>query len=331
LAEVLEECERVNAGAPITFFEATTAAAFLAFARHPADIALVESGLGSQYDATNVIARPLATIFTPISLDHQNFLGPTVAAIAASKAGILKRGVPAVVAPQPPEALAMIAAHAATLAVPLFRHGQEWQMVPRAEGGFDYRGRRWTLALPPPALLGRHQLDNAATAIACLDRLDGIAVTPDHLRHGLTTAEWPARLQRLTAGPLAVRLPAATELWLDGGHNEGGARALAEVARGWRGRKLRLVFGMIETHDPESFLRPLAPLIEGLEAVTIPGTPASRGAAELAATAETLGIRARAQPDLPTAVAAAGAAAPGSRVLICGSLYLAGQVLALPG
>ena len=327
LAALLEEVESVNAGAPITFFEITTALAFLAFARHPADAALIETGLGGRFDATNVIARPAVTAITPIALDHQHFLGDTVAKIAFEKAGILKPAVPAVIAPQTAAAQDVIEARAGEIGAPLFRHGAEWSCDPDAAAvppGLRYRGRR-LLTLPAPGLPGRHQYDNAGTALACLDCLPGFRLGEVALARGMATVEWPARLQHLKRGPLVAALPPGCELWLDGAHNPAGGAALGAVAAEWRDRPLRLVFGMLATHDPDGFLTPLAPYIAGMQAVTIPGEPHARPAEELAAAARTLGIAAT--PAAGIAAAVAASAAPGARVLICGSLYLAGRVL----
>jgi dihydrofolate synthase / folylpolyglutamate synthase len=327
LVALLEEVERVNAGAPITFFEITTALAFLAFARHPADATLIETGLGGRFDATNVVARPAVTAITPVSLDHQHFLGDTVAKIAFEKAGILKPGAPAVIAPQTAEAQSVIEARARAVGAPLFRYGVEWDCGPDG-AGLLYRGRR-TLGLPPPGLPGRHQFDNAGTALACLDCLPDIAVGEDALARGMTQVAWPARLQHLRQGPLVEALPADCELWLDGAHNQAGGAALGAVAAGWRDRSLRLVFGMIATHDPAGFLPPLAPYVASMQTVAIPGEPNARPADALAAAARACGITAAPASGIAAAVAAA--AAPGARVLICGSLYLAGRVLAENG
>src|SRR5579884_169620 len=196
LVALLEECERANGETPITFFEITTAAALLAFARTPADVVLLEVGLGGRLDATNVVRRPAATAITPISLDHQAFLGDTIAAIAGEKAGILKRGAPAIVAPQPPEAACVIAERAAAVGAPLYRWEREWRAWP-ANGGMRYEGRHWRLDLPPPSLFGPHQIVNAGTAIACLEHLTALPVSAAAIANGLRHIEWPARLQRL--------------------------------------------------------------------------------------------------------------------------------------
>lgn len=326
LAALLEECERVNAGAPITYFEITTAAAFLAFARSPADILLLETGLGGRFDATNVITRPALAAITPVSLDHQHFLGNTVAAIAGEKAGIIKPGRPVVIAPQLPEAQSVLEARARALGAPLFRCGSEWRVTPNVTG-LRYEGRRWpVLDLPPPGLLGPHQYDNAGTALACLDRLDGFDLSPAALARGLREVEWPARLQHLAQGRLADRLPSGWELWLDGGHNQAGGEALAAMAKQWQDRPLHLVFGMLKSHDAQAFLRPLAPYLATLGTVAIPGEPNALTAEAAAAAARDVGIAATPRAGIAAAVAAA-AEGPAGRVLICGSLYLAGRVL----
>jgi dihydrofolate synthase / folylpolyglutamate synthase len=327
LATLLEECERANAGASITYFEITTAAALLAFARHPADILLLETGLGGRFDATNVIVHPAVTAITPISLDHQHFLGDTVAAIAGEKAGILKPGRPAVLAPQPAEARAVLEARAASLAAPLFAAEEDWR-VSATPAGLHYEGRRWQkLDLPRPGLLGPHQYVNAGTALACLDRLEGFALGEAALAQGLTRVAWPARLQRLAQGKLAAALPSGAELWLDGGHNAGGGAALAAMAREWRDRPLHLVFGMLNSHDAEAFLAPLAPFAASLAAIAIPGEPNALSAEAAAQAARAVGIAAMPCAGLADAIARS-ATFGAVRILICGSLYLAGRVLA---
>ncbi|HYM03591.1 MAG TPA: folylpolyglutamate synthase/dihydrofolate synthase family protein, partial [Stellaceae bacterium] len=227
LVALLEECERANAGRSITFFEITTAAALLAFSRTPADILLLETGLGGRFDATNVIAQPAVTVITPVSLDHQHFLGETVAAIAGEKAGILKPGRPAVLGRQSKEGRAALESRASALRAPLFRHDVEWHAKATATG-LRYSGERWqNLDLPAPGLPGPHQYDNAGAALACLDRLSDLKLSLEALAYGIAHVEWPARLQRLARGRLAERVSAGWELWLDGGHNQAGGEALA--------------------------------------------------------------------------------------------------------
>ncbi|HXV24543.1 MAG TPA: folylpolyglutamate synthase/dihydrofolate synthase family protein [Alphaproteobacteria bacterium] len=332
LVDLLEECERANGGDPITFFEITTAAAFLAFARHPADLLLLETGLGGRLDATNLVDQPLATAITPVSYDHMQFLGDTLAAIAGEKAGILKPGVPAAIGPQAAEALAAIEARAAAVGARLYRFGADWDVAP-AGAGLLYRGRSGERRLPAPALPGRHQFDNAGIALACLDLMgDAFALGDAEIAAGLLRAEWPARLQHLTRGPLAAMLPPGSELWLDGGHNPAAGEALAEMAKGWQDRPLHLIFGMLDTKEPRAFLRPLAPLLRSLVAVPVPGEHASLTTAEAADHARAVGIAAVEAADPTGAIAAIAQMADGPcRVLICGSLYLAGSVLAENG
>jgi len=331
LAALLEECERANGGAPITYFEVTTAAAFLAFARAPADILLLETGLGGRFDATNVIERPALAAITPISLDHQHFLGETVAAIAGEKAGIIKPGRPAVLAPQPEAARRVLKARAEALGAPLFAAGSDWQAGATPDG-MRYEGRRWPrLDLPKPGLIGPHQIENAGTALACLDVLEAVTLDPPALARGLETVAWPARLQRLSRGRLAALLPPGAELWLDGGHNAGGGAALAAVAQAWQEKPLRLVFGMLASHDARAFLAPLAPFAAFLAALAIPGEANAIPAEDGAAAARALGIAAEPAAGIAAALARLGAEAPPGRVLICGSLYLAGRALAENG
>ncbi len=287
-------------------------------------------GLGGRFDATNVIADPAATVLTPISLDHQRFLGNTVAAIAFEKAGILKPGVTAVVGPQPQDAAGVIAARAREVGAPLYRHGIEWQVEPSG-AGLRYEGKRWRLDLPMPSLLGRHQIDNAGAAIAALEGLPQFKVEAAALAQGLGHIEWPARLQPLTRGPLVKLLPKGSELWLDGGHNQAGGEVLAMQARDWRDRPLHLVFGMLNTHDAEGFLRALAPHAKTLGAVAIPNEANSRSAEDSASAGRAVGLDAKVYDSVHTAIAAAVAQPGPSRVLICGSLYLAGHVLSENG
>jgi dihydrofolate synthase/folylpolyglutamate synthase len=326
LSRVLAEVEKANAGEPITFFEITTAAAFLAFARHPAEIVLLETGLGGRLDATNLVARPAVSVLTPIAIDHIEFLGPTLASIAAEKAGILKRSVPAAVAPQPDAAAVVFARRAAELGVPLMAHGRDWH-VEIGSDGFRYLGRR-TLDLPLPSLPGRHQCFNAGLALAALDAAGGFTLDDVAIRQGIAAAEWPARLQRLTAGPLVDRLPHGVALFLDGGHNESAAEVLADWAR--EGAKpLDLVFGMRSTKSPEDFLRHLAPEVRALRAVGTVGDPAALPPERIVAAAQASGIGdAAPAASVEAAVASlAGQREPARRILICGSLYLAGNVL----
>ena len=331
LSACLEECEHANADAPITLFEITTAAAFLAFSRTPADVTLLEVGLGGRFDATNVVRDPLSTILTPISLDHQRFLGDTLAAIAFEKAGILKPGVAGVVGPQPPEVAEVIERRAAETGSPLCRHGKDWCAEP-TPSGMRYEGTPWRLDLPAPSLIGRHQIDNAGAAIACLEGLEkALPVDTAAIARGLRRIEWPARLQPLTRGPLASLLAQGSELWLDGGHNQAGGEVLAQQAQTWRDRPLHLVFGMLNTHDARGFLKALASYAADVGTVAIPGEAKSLGAEEAAMAARAAGLAAESYASVGDAVRAAAAKPGPSRILICGSLYLAGTVLAENG
>jgi dihydrofolate synthase / folylpolyglutamate synthase len=318
LIALLEECERANGDQPITFFEITTGAAFLAFVRTPADIALLEVGLGGRLDATNVVRRPAVTAITPVSLDHQAFL-------AGEKAGILKPGAPAVIAAQSDDAKAVIEKRATALGAPLFRSGHEWRC--NASGvGMRYAGERWKLDLPLPSLIGAHQIVNAGTAIASLERLGGFSLTSEAIADGLRHIDWPARLQHLTRGALVDQLR-GWEVWLDGGHNPLAGQVLAEVVAGWIDRPLFLVVGMINTKDAAGFLAPLAPHTEMLVAVTIPGEKNALPADAITAAARSVGIAAHDAGSIGEAIRHLAGHRSG-RVLICGSLYFAGKVLA---
>ena len=336
LCALLQACEAANAGDPITFFEVTTAAAFLAFARTPADFTLLETGLGGRLDATNVIAQPLITALTPISLDHQGFLGESIAEIAGEKAGILKAGVPCLSVRQPAAAAAVIAKRAAEVGAPLIWEGEGWSAQPEGNG-WVFTGRppalpQRHLALPAPALAGAHQIANAGLALACLYRLPGLTIDTGAIARGLARARWPARLQRLQAGRLSDLLPAGWELWLDGGHNPGAAQALARHVEGWRDRPLVLVYGMLKTKDNAGFLAPLAGRAQRVLTVAIPREAASLDAQAAAAAARSVGLAAEACDSVRDALCrAAGSGEPTARVLICGSLYLAGAVLAENG
>ena len=326
LAALLEEVEAANAGAPVSVFEATTAAAFLGFARDAADWTLLEVGLGGAGDATNVLDAPRLTAITPISFDHEMYLGATLGKIATHKAGILRRGVPCVVAHQPDEALAAIEAKAETVGAPLHVAGRDWDCW-FERGRTLFQDQDGLLDLPAPALLGAHQAQNAGTALAAL-RLLG--ADEGACAAAMTGARWPARMQRLRAADLP-ELPAGAEIWLDGGHNPAAGAALAAHMATLAARRdapLQLICGMLETKDPAAFLAPFAGLDPMVQGVTIAGTAASRPGASVAEAAASAGLRAAAAADLTAALkAAAKAGGESPRVLICGSLYLAGEVL----
>lgn len=324
LLALLQACEVANGEAPITFFEITTAAAFLAFAEMPADVLLLEVGLGGRLDATNVIAEPALTAITPVSMDHMQYLGPTLPEIAFEKAGILKPGVTAVIGRQARAAAEVIDRRAAEVGAPLLRQGPEWDVAPQGEN-FGFRDGAETLELPCPALVGAHQFDNAGQASVLARRL-GLPETA--IAEGLRRAHWPARLQHLTSGPLVSSLPDGWQLWLDGGHNAQAGEILAAEAAGWA-EPLDLIYGMLNTKAATDFLKPLAGCVRRLRAVAIPGEANSLSADEAASHAEACGISAQAAGNIAASLKDLVAAAeqPG-RVLICGSLYLAGKVLA---
>ena len=331
LLETLERCERVNGGENITYFEITTAAAYLAFAETPADVTLLEVGLGGRFDATNVIDAPLATVITPVSMDHEQYLGDTIEKIAFEKAGILKPGVLAVIGPQRPEALAVIEARAQEIGAPLSRWGKEW-IASVEDGGIVWQSGGRNITLPLPNLVGLHQVINAGTAVAALDALAGIDVPSSALRDGIKAAQWPARLQRLTKGPLIERLPPHVELWLDGGHNPSAGEALAAQARRWSDKSLMIVAGLLRTKDAAGFFAPLAPHVTAARSVSIPGAEATLSAQETADAAKRAGLEAPPAPSVAMALLdlTLGLERP-ARILICGSLYLAGHVLSENG
>jgi dihydrofolate synthase / folylpolyglutamate synthase len=322
LIEVLDRCYRANGTVPITYFEITTCAAFLAFAETEADWTLLEVGLGGRLDATNVVDKPALTVITPVDLDHQAFLGDTVALIAGEKAGIIKRGVPCVVAPQHDEALEVIERVAARVGAPLIVAGQHWH-VTSERGRLVFQDERGLLDLPLPRLIGPHQIVNAGTAIAALRALGRDAAACEA---AVTRAEWPARMQRLSTGRLA-ELARPAELWLDGGHNPAAGVVIAETLRGMPARPVHLICGMLNTKDVAGFMRPLAGVAASLTALSIPGEKNTIPAGETARFAAEAGLPAVTAETLDAAIGGIVAREPGARILICGSLYLAGHVL----
>ena len=323
----LAHCEAVNDGAPITFFEITTAAAFHAFERQPADVLLLEVGLGGRLDATNVIARPALTVITPVSIDHTHYLGETLPLIAAEKAGILKQGVTGVIGQQDAEAAATIERVAEEVGAPLARLDREWSFG-RAASHLNVQDARGRGRYPLPGLAGGHQVENAALAAVCARMLPCFGVGDDAIAQGIREARWPGRLQRIPWAGLADDW----EFWVDGGHNQAAAMALARVAKSWADQSLDLVVGMLNTRPPEDYLRPLAPFVRRLAAVAIPDQAASRAAEEIDSAARSLGIDSETDASVGQAIArlSSGAVKPG-RILVCGSLYLVGDVLATAG
>ncbi|WP_421783259.1 bifunctional folylpolyglutamate synthase/dihydrofolate synthase [Kiloniella litopenaei] len=328
LVALLEECEKVNGPDSITFFEVTTVAAFLAYSRHKADALLLETGLGGRLDATNMVAQPALTAITPISVDHTQFLGDTIEQIAAEKAGILKPGVPCVVGKQPKAALDVIKARATEIGAELYIEGEDWT-VTADTNGFLFSGRNGEERYPNPNLLGEHQVENAALTVAATDILaSSFDLKTDTIKEGLTKAYWPGRMQRLTTGLLPDLLPEGCELWLDGGHNESAGLALATILKTWQDKPVHIIYGMLNTKAATDYLRPLAPLGSSLRAIEIPFEAASLSAEEAAAHAVEAGFDAQACASAQQAVEEILAREEPGRILICGSLYLAGHILA---
>ena len=328
LTKLLVEAEAANGDQPITFFEITTVAALLAFAREPADLCILETGLGGRLDATNVVDHPAVTILTPIGLDHQQFLGQTLGEIAAEKAGIIKAGVPCIVAAQPPVAMRVIANRAAALGAPLIVEGRDFHVETGEDEDLVYQGAKVSWSLPPPRLPGEFQRHNAGLVLAAIEHIFP-HIPLDALAIGMETVEWPARLQRLRAGPLLKRVPSGWEIWLDGTHNPHGAEAVAAHLAQWSDRPLYGIMGMLTTKDVEGVLAHLAPRFTALRSVDIEGEHMALSGAEFAARAQACGVaEVSASVSVAAAVSELAARDPRpARILICGSLYLAGTVL----
>jgi len=331
LTAALAECEAANAGAPITVFEIITAAGMLLFARHPADVLLLEVGLGGRLDATNVIDRPLATIVTPISIDHTDFLGDTLEKIATEKAGIFKPGVPALVAAQSREVLAVLERQAARLKAPMKIAGEDWTAT-EERGRLVFQDEAGLLDLPAPKLYGRHQFENAGLAVAALRAAAPFKISPAAFEQGMVKAEWPARMQRLAHGRLLELIPAGSELWLDGGHNPDGGRAIAAALADLEERVPRplvLIVGMLSSKDCVGFLRNFTGLARRLIAVPVPGAEKGLSADAVAEAARAIGLTATSRDGLEDALDSVRKLDldPPPRILITGSLYLAGDVL----
>ncbi len=328
LISVLERTETANAGGPITFFEITTAAAFLAFAESSADLVILETGLGGRLDSTNVIRLPAATVITPVDLDHQDYLGPDIASIAREKAGIFKPGCSAIVGVQNPEAREVLVREAERIGAPILVRGEDWDVV--EDGRRVFLAGQPPFDLPTPALDGAHQRDNAALAAITALTQTAVEIPLSAIRKGVATARWPARKQKLERGPLADIVRAkGGELWLDGGHNPHAARAVAESYRAAIDpRPLVLIVGMLNTKDAAGFLSAFAGVASEVLAVTPGKSEAARPSADLADEAHRLDFMASDCGDIHQALASIHGPA---RVLICGSLYFAGEALELNG
>ena len=335
LIEALEHCERLNAGEPITVFEMETAAAFHLFAKHPADVVLLEVGLGGRGDSTNVIERPLATVITPVAMDHTEMLGDTLGKIAAEKAGIIKQGVPLISALQHPEAEIVIEQRALRLRAPMHIGGQQWQ-VGVERGRLVFQDERGLLDLPAPRLFGRHQFDNAGLAIATLRAIDTLDIPASAYEAGIAKAEWPARMQRLASGELLKLAPPQSELWLDGGHNPHCGQVVAAAIGDLEERvprQLVVIIGMMANKDAEAFLANFSGMTRHIIAVPIPGNDNAYTPAALAEAGRHLGMRIETASSVEDALCSIARLAYETppRILITGSLYLAGEVLRANG
>ena len=335
LTAALGRCEAANAGEPITVFESKTAAAFCLFADNPADVVLLEVGLGGRLDATNMIEKPLASVITPVSMDHMEFLGTTLASIAGEKAAIIKRGVPVVCAEQADEVLAVIEKEAQRMRAPLFAAGQQWH-VSVERGRLVYQDERGLMDLAAPKLFGRHQFDNAGLAIATLRAIDAFKISHAAFEAGIVGAEWPARMQRLTSGRLIALAPAGSELWLDGAHNAEGGRVTAAALGDLEERvprQLVIIAGMMGNKDAGGFLANFAGQTRHIIAVPILGEDKAMPPHRLADAARQLGMRVEISESVEAALASLARLAYEAppRILITGSLYLAGHVLDLNG
>ena len=331
LRNALDHCERVNGGEPITIFEIETAAAFYLFFKHPADVVLLEVGLGGRLDATNVIDKPLASVIAPIGIDHIEFLGNSLIKIATEKAGIIKKGVPVICAEQSIEATAVVEQTANKFRAPLHAATQDWH-VNVERGRLVYQDERGLLDLAAPRLFGRHQFDNAGLAIATLRAIDAFKIEPLALEQGIARAEWPARMQRLTSGALVSVAPPDSEIWLDGAHNPDGGRVVAAALGDLEervSRPLVVIAGMMGNKDAGGFLANFAGLTRHIIAVKIPDQDNAMPPDVLADAARNLGMRVDTASSVRSALESISKLSyelP-PRILITGSLYLAGHVL----
>ena len=322
LANYLSKCEKVNGKISITYFEITTCAALLALSQNKADYTLLEVGLGGRLDATNVIEDPKITVITPISIDHQQYLGNTLSEIAFEKAGILKRNCFAIIGPQEDEALNVIEARALEVGATCKIYGQHWH-VWEENGRLIFQDENGLLDLPLPKLIGAHQVQNAGIALATLRYLGKDSSSYDG---AMLNADWPARMQKLKNGPLITLAPDA-EIWLDGGHNKAAGHALSEAISRLQSRKLFLIVGMLNTKDVMGYMQPLLNKSSDLYGVSIPGEAATMSAQETVDIAKDVGFKAIVSENVESAIKDIVKYDHNARILICGSLYLAGNIL----
>ena len=329
LADLLEEVEQANGDSAVTFFEVTTAAAMLAFARDPADLLLLETGLGGALDSTNVLDSPLATVITPIARDHEHFLGNKISEIAEQKAGIMRSASPCFVSRQEASAASAISAYASKIGTSLIMAGVDFDWQYLLGGGICLIRDGQKTLLPQPSLYGTHQRDNAALAAAVMLHCFGTN-KPAQMIAGITTAIWPGRIQRLDDGILTALAPNC-EIWVDGAHNAHGAQALAAALPHLASDPWNIICGALNTRDPREFLAPLAALAQNVTCLAIPGQDASLSAIELSDAAKEIGLEAQIAKSLEAALVIINEAAssPGTPIIICGSLYLAGHVLSV--
>lgn len=331
MADLLEEVETVNGDMAVTFFEVTTAAAMLIYSRVPADLLLLETGLGGALDSTNVLTNPLATIITPIAKDHEHFLGSNLTDIASQKAGIMRKDTPCFSALQDNEIAFVLESCAAKIGASIYQAGRDFHLSPTPDGGIHLGFGDTDISLPTPTLRGSHQLDNAGLAAACLTEITRQELLPSAsekidlaaLNSGTVNAVWPGRVQSLSNGALVNQWP-YQQIWLDGAHNAHGAGALANALRQIHTGKWNIICGALNTRNPAEFLTPLAGLSGRVRCLTIPGQNASLKAENLAKTAAALGFDSAPSANIEAAFSTLDPALP---VIICGSLYLAGHAL----
>lgn len=333
LTELLERVEAAAGNDPITFFEVTTAAAFLAFSETPADLCILEVGLGGRLDATNVIDKPAAVGITPVSIDHQQFLGDRLQQIAAEKAGIIKTGAPLIVGPQKKVGLQVIKDIASNMNVVPLLYGEDWHVSSKPRHtGLLYEDLRGVIDLPEPPLVGAHQVMNTGMATAIARAQTAIAIPDAAIRAGIGWTRWPARLQELKETSLNDLLPEGSDLWLDGGHNPAAGETLRTFLQHVNPveRSVMLVVGMMNSKDAAGFLKPFTGLVDQVVAVSVPGEEGAASPGNLAAAATDAGINGVIAKDVESAVRMISSTSRPERppfVIICGSLYLAGSVL----
>jgi dihydrofolate synthase/folylpolyglutamate synthase len=332
LSQRIDEVEAANAGEPISFFEITTCLAYHAFAQHPADLCVIEVGLGGRYDGTNVFDAPAVSVITPVDYDHLEMLGPELSKIAWEKAGIIKAGRPVVVGRQLDEALEAIEREAETLGAPMQLMGRDFDAYEQA-GRLVVQLEDRLLDLPPPSLFGAHQFANAGLAVAAIQAFGDPRIDEDAIGRGIAGAVWPGRFQALTKGPLAAMARArGADLWLDGAHNPHAGAALAEAAARLAardGRPVALIVGMLGRKDASGFFRHFAALNPRVFTTGF-DSPNATPAEDLAAAATGAGLRADAVDGVQVALQRTLAEpAPTPHVIICGSLHFVGDVLAL--